>query len=140
MGGKMHQQEVKLKVGKSGSRGAEEFRKEDSPRILVVDDSVETLMLLTDILANNGYGILTASDGHTALKLVEVEVPDLIILDVKMPNMDGYEVCHKLKSDEHSSRIPVIFISGLYDAVNKVKGFNVGGIDYITKPFQLEEV
>ena len=136
----MHQQEVKLKVGKSGSRGAEEFRKEDSPRILVVDDSVETLMLLTDILANNGYKILTASDGHTALKLVEVEVPDLIILDVKMPNMDGYEVCHKLKSDEHSSRIPVIFISGLYDAVNKVKGFNVGGIDYITKPFQLEEV
>ena len=111
MGGKMHQQEVKLKVGKSGSREAEEFRKEDSPRILVVDDSVETLMLLTDILANNGYKILTASDGHTALKLVEVEVPDLIILDVKMPNMDGYEVCHKLKSDEHSSRIPVIFIS-----------------------------
>ena len=140
MGGKMHQQEVKLKVGKSGSREAEEFRKEDSPRILVVDDSVETLMLLTDILANNGYKILTASDGRTALKLVEVEVPDLIILDVKMPNMDGYEVCHKLKSDEHSSRIPVIFISGLYDAVNKVKGFNVGGIDYITKPFQLEEV
>ena len=136
----MHQQEVRLKAGKSDSREVEEFRKEDSPRILVVDDSVETLMLLTDILGNNGYEILTASDGHAALKLAEVEVPDLILLDVKMPDMDGYAVCHKLKSDEHSRRIPVVFISGLYDTVNKVKGFNVGGIDYITKPFQLEEV
>jgi len=136
----MHQQEVKLKVIKSDSRGAEEFRKEDSPRILVVDDSAETLILLTDILANIGYKVLTASDGHAALRSVKVEVPDLILLDVNMPDMDGYEVCHKLKSDERSSRIPVIFISGLYDTVNKVKGFNVGGIDYITKPFQLEEV
>lgn len=140
MSGKMHQQDVKVKAGKSDSRQAEEFREEDSPRILVVDDSVETLMLLTDILANNGYKVLTVSDGHTALKLVEVEVPDLILLDVKMPDMDGYEVCHKLKSAEDSSRIPVIFISGLYEAASKIKGFNAGGVDYITKPFQPEEV
>jgi diguanylate cyclase (GGDEF)-like protein/PAS domain S-box-containing protein len=136
----MHQQDVKVKIGKSDSRETEEFRKEDSPRILVVDDSVETLMLLTDILANNGYKVLTASDGHAALRTVEVEVPDLILLDVKMPDMDGYEVCHKLKLDEHSSRIPVIFISGLYEAASKIKGFNAGGVDYIIKPFQLEEV
>ncbi len=130
-----------MKAGKSDSRQTEEFRKEDSPRILVVDDSVETVMLLTDILASNGYKVLTASDGHAALKSVEVEVPDLILLDVKMPDMDGYEVCHKLKSDEHSARpIPVIFISALYDTFDKVKAFNAGGVDYITKPFQLEEV
>jgi two-component system cell cycle response regulator len=97
-------------------------------------------MLLTDILTNNGYKVLIASDGHTALKLVEVEVPDLILLDVKMPDIDGYEVCHKLKSAEHSSMIPVIFISGLYEAASKIEGFNAGGVDYITKPFQLEEV
>ncbi len=127
-------------IGKSDSRETQEFQKEDSPRILVVDDSLETLILLTDILANNGYTVLTASDGHAALRSVEVDVPDLILLDVKMPDMDGYEVCHKLKSAEHSSRIPVIFISGLYDTADKVTGFNVGGIDYITKPFQLEEV
>jgi diguanylate cyclase (GGDEF)-like protein/PAS domain S-box-containing protein len=141
MSGEMHKQDVKMKAGKSGGRHAEEFRKEDSPRILVVDDSAETVMLLTDILASNGYKVLTASDGHAALKSVEVEVPDLILLDVKMPDMDGYEVCHKLKSDEHGARpIPVIFISALYDTLDKVEGFNAGGVDYITKPFQLEEV
>ncbi len=140
MSGEMHKQDVKMKAGKSDSRQTEKFRKEDLPRILVVDDSVDTLMLLTDILTNNGYKVLTASDGDTALRLVEVEVPDLILLDVKMPDMDGYEICHKLKSAEHSSRIPVIFISGLYDTSDKVKGFNAGGVDYITKPFRIEEV
>ncbi len=140
MSGEIHKQDVKMKAGKSDSRQTEEFRKEDLSRILVVDDSPETLMLLTDILTNNGYNVLTASNGHTALKLVEAEPPELVLLDAKMPDMDGYEVCHKLKSAEHSCRIPVIFISGLYDAASKIKGFNAGGVDYITKPFQLEEV
>jgi two-component system cell cycle response regulator len=131
---------TQLKARESDSGQTEEFRKADSPRILVVDDSVETLMLLTEILTDSGYKVITVLNGHTALKLVEVEVPDLILLDVKMPDMDGYEVCHKLKSAEHSSMIPVIFISGLYEAASKIKGFNAGGVDYITKPFQLEEV
>ena len=136
----MCQRNTQVKAGKSDSRQAEEFRKEDLSRILAVDDSPETLMLLTDILTSNGYEVLTASNGHTALKLVEAEVPDLILLDVKMPGMDGYEVCRKLKSAKYSSRIPVIFISGLYEAASKIKGFNAGGVDYIAKPFQLEEV
>ena len=140
MSGKMHKQDVEVKAEKPDSRRAEEFRKEDSPRILVIDDSLEARMLLTDILTDNGYEVLTASNGHTALKYVEVEVPDLILLDVKMPGMDGYEVCNKLKSAEPSSMIPVIFISGLYEAASKIKGFNAGGVDYITKPFQPEEV
>ena len=136
----MHQQDVKVKAGKSQGSQAEEFRKKDLSLILIVDDSLETLKLLTEILTNYGYNVLTASNGYTALRTVEIEVPDLILLDVKMPDMDGYQICRKLKSAEHSSRIPVIFISGLYDTTDKVKGFNAGGIDYITKPFQLEEV
>jgi len=136
----MPQRNTQLKAGESGSRQTEEFGKEDLSRILVVDDSPETLMLLTDILTNNGYNVLTAANGHTALKLVEAEAPDLILLDVKMPDMDGYEVCHKLKSAEYSNRIPVIFISGIYEATSKIKGFNAGCVDYITKPFQIEEV
>ncbi len=136
----MYQGNTKVKAVESDSGQNEEFRKEDLSRILVVDDSVETLMLLTDILTSNGYKVITVLNGHTALELVETEVPDLILLDVKMPGMDGYEVCHKLKSAKHSSRIPVIFISGLYEAASKIKGFNAGGVDYITKPFQIEEV
>ena len=136
----MSQWNNQLRASEPASRQPEEFHKEDSPRILVVDDSLVTLKLLTEILTNHGYKVSTASSGHAALISVEVEVPDLILLDVKMPDMDGYEVCHKLKSAEYSSRIPVIFISGLYEAASKIKGFNVGGVDYITKPFQLEEV
>jgi diguanylate cyclase (GGDEF)-like protein/PAS domain S-box-containing protein len=140
MSGKIRKQDTLLKAGESDSGQAEEFRRDDSPRILVVDDSVETLKLLTDILTNYGYKVFTASDGQTALKSVEVEVPELILLDVKMPGMDGYEVCHKLKSAKHSSMIPVVFISGVYEADSKINGFKAGGVDYITKPFQVEEV
>ena len=129
-----------LKASESARGRPEEFQKNDLPRILVVDDSVETLKLLTEILTDYGYKVFTASDGLTALKSVKVEAPDLILLDVKMPGMDGYEVCHKLKSAGYSSGIPVIFISGLYEAANKIKGFNAGGVDFITKPFQIEEV
>ena len=140
MNGKMSQWNNQLKAMESSSCQTEEFQKENSPRILVVDDSIEALNLLTEILTNYGYKVFTASDGHTALKAVGVESPDLILLDVKMPDMDGYEVCRKLKSAGYSSRIPVIFISGLYEAASKIKGFNAGGVDYITKPFQIEEV
>jgi len=136
----MGQWNNQLRASESASRQTEEFRKEDSSRILVVDDSLVTLKLLTEILTSHGYKVFTAPDGNTALRSVEVEMPDLILLDVKMPGMDGYEVCHKLKSAVDSSRIPVIFISGLYDANNKVKGFNAGGVDFINKPFQIEEV
>jgi len=108
--------------------------------ILVVDDMLANLQLLSDILTNQGYKVRPASSGHLALKSVAVELPDLILLDVKMPGLNGYEVCRILKDDEDTYMIPVIFISALDEPIDKVEGFNSGGVDYITKPFQPEEV
>jgi diguanylate cyclase (GGDEF)-like protein/PAS domain S-box-containing protein len=129
-----------LKAREPNSKKTEKFQKENSPQILVVDDSPNTLSLLTEVLTDDGYKVQTATSGIEALTAVSGEMPDLILLDVKMPDMDGYEVCRQLKSEEYNSNVPVIFISGLYDATDKVKGFNAGGVDYITKPFQFEEV
>ncbi|MCX5844790.1 MAG: diguanylate cyclase [Deltaproteobacteria bacterium] len=136
----MNQMDTKLKAGESYGKQAEELRKENPPQILVVDDSPEIMDLLTDILTNHSYRVRPAFSGRMALKSVEAEVPDLIMLDVTMPEMDGYEVCRHLKSNEKSCSIPVIFISGIDEAANKVEGFNAGGIDYITKPFRSAEV
>src|SRR5512134_2778578 len=108
--------------------------------ILVVDDTPASLRLLTELLAKEGYRIRPASDGALALKSVAAKAPDLILLDVSMPEMDGYEVCRRLKADEKSSGIPVIFISSFGDTQQKLAGFKAGGVDYITKPFQAEEV
>ncbi|MEN6319089.1 MAG: diguanylate cyclase [Syntrophaceae bacterium] len=118
----------------------EELQKNNTPTICIVDDSPDILNLLSDILDYHGYHILSFTSGETALKSITVDVPDLILLDVKMPVMDGYDVCKHLKADENTRKVPVIFISGLDDATDKVKGFNIGGVDYITKPFQLAEV
>jgi two-component system, cell cycle sensor histidine kinase and response regulator CckA len=111
-----------------------------SAQILVVDDIPANLRLLTGILTLHGYTVRPASSGSLALRSVAVQAPDLILLDVKMPDIDGYEVCRRLKSDESSGKIPVIFISTLDDAADKVKGFELGAVDYITKPFQSAEV
>src|SRR5512136_828257 len=108
--------------------------------ILVVDDTPASLRLLTELLAQHGYSIRPASDGALALKTVAAKAPDLILLDVSMPDMDGYEVCRRLKADEKSNRIPVVFISSFGDTQQKVAGFEAGGVDYITKPFETEEV
>lgn len=108
--------------------------------ILVVDDTPANLRLLTDLLAQHGYRVRPASDGALALKSVAARMPDLILLDVSMPEMDGYEVCRRLKADEQTRRIPVIFISAFGDTQQKVAGFAAGGVDYITKPFEAEEV
>lgn len=116
------------------------LHKEKPNRILVVDDSHKTLSLLKEVLTDDGYEVRTASSGKEALKAVAGEVPELILLDIKMPDMDGYEVCRRLKSEKNYRNVPVIFISGLYDATDKVKGFDAGGVDYITKPFQFEEL
>ncbi|MBE6069296.1 MAG: response regulator [Clostridium lundense] len=112
----------------------------DSTKIMIVDDTLLNLKLLADLLSEHGYQVQPVSSGVKALKSVVMEKPDLIILDVIMPEMDGYEVCRRLKLDEHSRDIPVIFISALDEAANKVIGFKAGGVDYITKPFQKEEV
>ncbi|MBF0551225.1 MAG: response regulator [Deltaproteobacteria bacterium] len=112
----------------------------DRLQILVVDDTPDNLKLLTNILTKQGYQVRSASSGPQALRSVAVEAPDLILLDVRMPEMDGYEVCHHLKSHEQSRGIPVIFISALTDIAEKMKGFGAGGVDYIIKPFELTEV
>lgn len=109
-------------------------------RILVVDDTVANLQLLADILTAEGYAVHPATDGETALRFVETVVPDLILLDIRMPGMAGFEVCRRLKADERTSAVPIIFISMLDDVQDKVKAFQAGGVDYVTKPFQAEEV
>lgn len=113
---------------------------EHVPSILVVDDTPANLHLLTGMLKEFGYKVRTVSDGQFALMTAKHDPPDLILLDVMMPEMNGYEVCERLKTDETLANIPVIFLSALNETMDKVKAFDVGGVDYITKPFQLREV
>src|ERR687886_1993595 len=108
--------------------------------ILVVDDTPANLRLLVGILSEQGYTVRPARDGFQALSIAQGISLDLILLDIQMPQIDGYEVCSRLKADERTRHIPVIFISALSDVFDKVKAFGVGGVDYITKPFQVEEV
>ena len=108
--------------------------------ILIVDDTLANLKVLEELLSNEGYEVRVATNGHTALRSVEVELPELILLDIMMPNMDGFEVCKRLKTESRSMNIPVIFISALKEINEKIRAFNEGGVDYITKPFQSEEV
>ncbi|MDD5170653.1 MAG: response regulator [Syntrophales bacterium] len=114
--------------------------KENPYEILVVDDSPTSLQVLTRILTYHGYRARPASSALQALRSAAAKAPDLILLDVKMPVMDGFEVCRRLKSDEQSRDIPVLFISALDGTADKVKGFEAGGVDYITKPFDPGEV
>jgi PleD family two-component response regulator len=108
--------------------------------ILIVDDSLPNLRALSEMLAKHGYEVRGVADGPTALIVAGEEPPDLILLDVNMPGMNGYEVCQRLKRGSRTCDIPVIFISALNEVADKVKGFQVGGVDYISKPFQIEEV
>jgi class 3 adenylate cyclase/CheY-like chemotaxis protein len=110
------------------------------PSILIADDSPANLHYLAHILQKQGYAVQLASDGLRALEIAQSTLPDLILLDVMMPDLDGYEVCKRLKADAQTRRIPVIFLSALGQASDKVRAFVVGGVDYITKPFQTEEV
>lgn len=108
--------------------------------ILIVDDTLANLRLLSTMLTEQGYVVRGVPNGVTALKVVALEPPDLILLDINMPQMDGYQVCQALKSDDKVCDIPVIFISAMDEVLDKIRAFGVGGVDYITKPFQLEEV
>ncbi|MEG3837862.1 adenylate/guanylate cyclase domain-containing protein [Microcoleus sp. Z1_C3] len=108
--------------------------------ILIVDDMPDNLRLLSTMLTSYGYHVRKAINGHLALQGAQISPPDLILLDINMPQMNGYEVCEQLKLSEKTQDIPVIFISALDDVLEKVKAFQVGGVDYITKPFQVEEV
>lgn len=111
-----------------------------SADILIVDDTLANLQLLANILKEDGYKVRPAINGNLALRAVAQKKPDLILLDIKMPEMDGYQVCQALKENPATHDIPVIFISALSDANDKVRAFSMGGVDYLTKPFQFEEV
>lgn len=108
--------------------------------ILIVDDNPDNLRILSSILLGWGCKVRKALSGQMALKICETVSPDLILLDIMMPEMDGYAVCQQLKALPHTANVPVIFISALNEAIDKVKAFDVGGVDYISKPFQVEEV
>lgn len=108
--------------------------------ILVVDDTPANLQLLATVLNERGYKVRPAPSGKLALQAALREPPDLVLLDINMPEMDGFEVCRRLKADLRLAAIPVIFISATRETSDKVQAFAVGGVDYVTKPFQFEEV
>lgn len=108
--------------------------------ILVVDDTHANLQVLAGMLKDRGYKVRPVPSGKLALLAAERDPPDLILLDINMPEMNGYEVCEYLKADDKLKGIPVIFISALTEQLDKVKAFAIGGVDYITKPFQMEEL
>ncbi|HET92192.1 MAG TPA: response regulator [Chloroflexi bacterium] len=111
-----------------------------SADILIVDDNRASLALLNQVLSERGYRVRISHNGRMALELVEAQLPDLILLDIMMPDMNGYQVCAALKADERTQDIPIIFISAATEIFDKVKAFSAGGVDYITKPFQVAEV
>lgn len=117
-----------------------ELTSDSKGNILVVDDTPANLRLLVGILTEKGYKARPVLNGELALSAARGFPPDLILLDIMMPEMNGYEVCSELKADERTRDIPVIFISAINDVLDKVKAFSVGGVDYITKPFHVEEV
>lgn len=108
--------------------------------ILVVEDTPASLELLTDLLSGAGYAIRPAQDGRMALRSALARPPDLILLDIRMPGIDGYEVCRRLKAEPRTRDVPVIFLSALRDTENKVQAFEFGAVDYIAKPYQPDEV
>jgi signal transduction histidine kinase len=110
------------------------------PNLLIVDDCPNSLELLASVLQDKGYRVQVVPSGERALEAALRQPPDLILLDILMPNLDGYEVCARLKTDVQLRRVPVIFISALDGAIDKVKAFAAGGVDYVAKPFQFEEV
>ncbi len=108
--------------------------------ILIVDDVPANVRVLYEFLLKQGFKVRVAKDGRSALKTTEHACPDLILLDVMMPGMDGFEVCQALKSQESTREVPIIFMTALADTIDKIRGFSLGAVDYITKPFQQEEV
>ncbi|MGB3559882.1 MAG: response regulator [Geitlerinemataceae cyanobacterium] len=111
-----------------------------SDKILIADDAPATLSLLAQILAGEGYAVRVATSGAMALRSIQSSLPDLILLDVRMPDINGYAICQRLKAQKVTRDIPVIFLSELRQTLDKIKAFQVGGVDYITKPFEPTEI
>jgi len=112
----------------------------DKGVILIVDDTPTNLEVLLDFLEDSGFKVLVAEDGESAIEGAEYSPPDLILLDVIMPGIDGFETCRRLKTNQATQDIPVIFMTALTETVDKVRGLSLGAVDYITKPLQHEEV
>ena len=108
--------------------------------VLIVDDTPTNLEILVDFFSEQGFDVFVAMDGESAIEQLAHACPDLILLDVMMPGIDGFETCRRLKANEETADIPVIFMTALTDTMDKVKGFSVGAVDYVTKPIQHEEV
>lgn len=108
-------------------------------KILIVDDTEENIDILIEAFGNE-YDIAVAMDGETALESLEEEIPDIILLDIMMPDMDGYEVCRRIKENKQLSKVPIIFLTAMTDIDSKLKGFELGAADYITKPFDISEI
>ncbi|MCP4699926.1 MAG: response regulator [Gammaproteobacteria bacterium] len=119
---------------------ADSITNADNETLLIVDDTPTNLRVLVNYLLTLGFSVHVARNGKEALQRVRYAPPDLILMDVRMPEMDGFETCRRLKADETTCDIPVIFMSALVETVDKMKGFEAGAVDYITKPFQREEV
>jgi two-component system, NtrC family, sensor kinase len=113
---------------------------ERKANIMLIDDTPGNLRLLENVLSQRGLDVRPFTSGKMAIKAAENERPDLVLLDIMMPEMDGFEVCRQLKENEQLKDIPVIFISAMSETLDKIKAFSSGGVDYVTKPFQLEEV
>jgi len=119
-----------LEITKIGTKGS----------ILIVDDVPTNVQLLAELLNSQGYGVRATTSPKQALELLAEGLPDLVLLDVNMPEMSGYEVCRRIKADPKLRDVPVLFISAMHDLSDKIQGFEAGGVDYITKPFQTREV
>lgn len=111
-----------------------------SELLMIVDDDEHMLMLLRKVFENDGYRVLTAGEGHTALQLFEQHSPDMVLLDVMMPRMNGYETCAEMRRRSRTRRIPILMLTALGDTEQKVDGFEAGADDYVTKPFNLTEL
>src|ERR1700741_2768328 len=108
--------------------------------VLIVDDKPQNLRLISDFLAEQGFDLMLTRSGAQALEKARLATPDLVLLDVRMPEMDGFEVCRRLKDDPRTANVPVIFMTAVDDTAHKVEGFLLGAVDYITKPIQREEL
>ena len=127
-----------IKVGEVKSRL--DKMADDRTKILIVDDEIDSLKSLKMALEFEGYAVVEAMDGAAAMDMVFSEHPDLVLLDLMMPVMSGYEVCQKLKEDPMTNRIPVIMLTCVSEVDNKIEGIEVGADDYVTKPFNLSEL
>ncbi len=108
--------------------------------IFIIDDDLNNVVLLERILLDLNYSVRVAIKGSSALKSIQLDQPDLILLDYKMPDMNGYEICKKLRNNQQTGRIPIVFISALVGIENEIKALGTDGIDYMTKPFLVDEL